>query len=759
MTTEIRPRGLARARGHFQGVLRTRRCLPLVALVALLAGISTAAQRPPEDHPVRPTWMADGDRFWFASGPSNAREFLVVDPAENSLEPLFELAALREAYEESSGKSIRGSGLPFRSFELLDGDRAARFRVGTREFEWTFDTAELSPLPKRPRVREDKAKKVRDGVQSGEPAVMEAESPDAKWFAGIDEHDVYLREKGGGERRVLTSDGVEHNAYDLAEARWSPDSSWLAVAKVDEREVIQIPVMTWLDGAESVEMVPYTKTGQPLAKTQLHLLGVDGESVRVELDDIGDVYLYPLEWSPDGAELFFARFTRDYKRLEILAAGLNGSTRQVLRQDFETFLEPTFTINQAPSFRFLAEGERFLWLSDEDGFHHIYLHESSGAVIRQLTDGHLQTVRLIDVDEGRGWVYFSAHGNPKRPYDTQIWRVGLEGGEAQLVSDLEGVHDVAPYEAELMMSAETVSLSPSMNYLVVTGSTARRPYRTELRRADGELLRTLAERELTEEEAQRLPEPFLVKAADGITDLHGMLYVPEDFDPEASYPVVDYIYNGPQTAWVPHTFDAFQHAVCRSYTRLGFVALIVDGRGTTERGRAFQDFVYGNLGRHEIPDHVATIRELAETRPWMDLERVGVTGGSFGGYFTLRAMLTAPEFFKVGVSVAPIAALEDIIAAGAESYMGMREDDPEGYEYASCLNKAERLTGELMIIHGTADVNAPFGSTVKMVDALLRAGKDFEFVMLPDEPHFSTGRYGGRIDDLTRDFLVEHLKP
>jgi dipeptidyl aminopeptidase/acylaminoacyl peptidase len=238
-----------------------------------------------------------------------------------------------------------------------------------------------------------------------------------------------------------------------------------------------------------------------------------------------------------------------------------------------------------------------------------------------------------------------------------------------------------------------------------------------------------------------------------------VLYRPDDFDPDRGYPVLDYIYNGPQITWVPYTYNAFQHSVCRRYAGLGFVVLIVDGRGTTERGKAFQDFVHGNFGRYEIPDHVAAIRQLAAERPWMDLDRVGVTGGSFGGYMTLRAMLMAPDFYRVGVSVAPIAALEDVVAAGAESYMGLPADDPEGYEYASCLNKADRLEGQLLIIHGSADVNAPFGSTVKMVDALVRAGKDFEFVMLPDQAHWPTGSYGSHVDRVTREFLVEHLEP
>ncbi len=713
-----------------------------------------------EGRPVRPNWMADGASFWFMTGDLDDRIAHVVDPRTNTIRPLFHVPALRDAYREVAGRKAPRKGLPFTSFEFVDDtERVARFRIGARTYDWTFETASLARVekkdlpPKRPKPR-----KVRDGVLSGEPAVMEAESPDGRWFAGIEDENVVLRSPDDEERRVLTEDGFEDYGYDLAEAKWSPDGSTLAVMRLDEREVVKLPVMTWLDGAESVELIPFTKPGQPLPLPELHLLRVDGGGVRVQAGDPTDTYLLPLAWRPDGRELFCVRGARDFKRADVLAANpATGATRVVVTETTETFIDPAWSINTAPSFRFLEDGAKFLWLSERDGWNHLYLYSSDGALIRQLTTGEAPIVRVIDVDEERGYIYYSAHGDRTAPYDTQVYRASLAGGGGELISAPTGVHDHPLYMTELMPMTESVDLSPSFEFFVTTHSTAVRPPQSELRRADGELVRVLSKQNV--DDGWNAPEPFVVKADDGETDLHGILYKPDDFDPAKKYPVIDYIYNGPQTSWVPHTFGAFQHLVGRGHASRGYVVLIVDGRGTTERGKEFQDVVYGNFGRHEIPDHVATLRQLAAERPYMDLDRVGITGGSYGGYMTLRAVVMAPDVYKAAVSVAPISGLEDVTAPAAEAYVGLLEDNPEAYEYASCTNKADKIEAELLLIHGSADVNAPYGSTIKMIDALVKAGKDFEFIMLPDQPHWPTGAYNVLVNRKTAEFLDRHLRP
>jgi dipeptidyl aminopeptidase/acylaminoacyl peptidase len=250
------------------------------------------------------------------------------------------------------------------------------------------------------------------------------------------------------------------------------------------------------------------------------------------------------------------------------------------------------------------------------------------------------------------------------------------------------------------------------------------------------------------------PEEFTVKAADGKTDLYGVLYKPFDFDPSKKYPVLDSIYAGPQTTWVPRRFTADPRG--QAFAHLGFIVFVVDARGTPDRGKAFQDVVYMNFGRNEIPDHVATLKQLAAARPFMDLSRVGVFGGSWGGYFAIRALLQAPDVFHVGVAMAPVTDLRQV---NHDLYMGRPEDNKEGYDFGSNLLLAGKLKGHLLLMHGTADLNAPFTATIQMIDALVEAGKPYDLIVLPEQTHRPEGRSVMYSMDAQKRYLVDHLKP
>ena len=292
-----------------------------------------------------------------------------------------------------------------------------------------------------------------------------------------------------------------------------------------------------------------------------------------------------------------------------------------------------------------------------------------------------------------------------------------------------------------------------MQFFVVSHSTPSRPPVTELRRADGSLVRLLSEAnvEALDELAWRPPEEFVVKAADGETELHGVLYRPFDFDPEKKYPVIDIIYARHQRSIIPTSFTSNWWGVpAQALAQLGFITFIVEGRGTSERGEAFHNAIYGKVGRVEIEDHVAALRQLAAERPYMDLDRVGIMGNSYGGYAAIRALLIAPDLYRVGVASAPP------IHPGP-LFLGPPEESEEAYRYASNLNFADRLEGKLLLIHGTADEYYPLSGTLQFIEALIQAKKPYDLMLMPDRGHFNLG--GGYWRETVRRYFQEHLKP
>jgi dipeptidyl aminopeptidase/acylaminoacyl peptidase len=284
----------------------------------------------------------------------------------------------------------------------------------------------------------------------------------------------------------------------------------------------------------------------------------------------------------------------------------------------------------------------------------------------------------------------------------------------------------------------------------------------DLVRADGTPVQTLSEADITPlmEHCWRPPEPFVAKAADGVTDIYGVLYLPWDLDPTRSYPVLDYIYGGPFITWVPRTFlddGTTRGGRARALAQLGFAVVLVDGRGTPERGKDFQDVVYGNFGRNEIPDHAAALHQLAERFPYLDLDRVGVFGGSWGGYMTLRALLLEPGLFKAGFATNALVDFYDHGAVGLEGYLGLITQNPEAYAYGSNLHLVDHLEGHLLLAHATSDRNVTFSTTMKMVDALARAGKPYELLVFPEEGHLLDEPSQMYRFEMLKRFFLRHL--
>ena len=559
--------------------------------------------------------------------------------------------------------------------------------------------------------------------------------------------DLWLHEGGSGEERRLTDDAGEDVRWLASAGAWSPDGRRLFAARMDTSEVHHLPVIDYSDPEETVREVVYSKSGGGFWKLEAAVFDLAGGKVSVDMGPKEDIYLFSIGWREDGSEVLFLRLTREAKRLDLMAADFDtGESRVVVSEETDTFLGGLdfITGGWRAYFTPVAGSDRFLWLSDRDGWRHVYLYDLDGRLVRRLTRGEFPvlSVEAVDPEAGRAFVMANAED---RLYDTHLYRVELSGSGFRRLTEGTGDH--------------RVQLSPSRRFFVDTHSSVHRPPVSELRDADGELLLTLsaADTSALDELGWAPPEEFVVKADDGETDLYGVLYQPADFDPERRYPVIDFIYAGPFITAVPNTYAAPRLAArARAVAQLGYVTLIVDGRGTTERSKAFQDASYGRIGQIEIPDHVAALRQLAAERPYMDLGRVGVHGASWGGYFVLRAMLTAPEVFHVGVAIAP----GDLTESQPinEPYMGLPQNNPEGYRAGSNPAAAGNLQGHLLIIHGTADVNAPFSTTMRMVEALVRAGKLHDLAVLPQANHYPDGPAGRYMAMRTVAYFKEHLQ-
>ena len=709
---------------------------------------------------IQPHWMADGNSFWYAEGFPDKTVVYKVDPKANAKELLFDTERLRQALTPLMRHELPYKGLPFKEFTFVDGEKAIKFSVEGKEFICQLDTYKISAVP--PLSKDEKSRSVprfvREGIMAGSPDVMEVLSPDRRWFLGAKNHNLYLRSTSDGRSEPLSTDGIKDYEWDVQGARWSPDSFKVGTLKIDSRKVLLVPLVHWLKPTEQVEWRHFTKAGGPMPQIELFIVNIlSKEQVRVDTGREPDQYIFILSWRPDGSELLFIRMNRTWKKLELMAADPEtGSSRIILTESQKTFVLPLG--RSGSGFTLFKDGKRFIWISERDGWAHLYLYDINGTLIKKLTKGNFPVVRITAVDEKEGWVYFTAHAE-KRIYDTHLYRVNFEGKGYKRLTELPGQHDVSPYLSSLFGYYVGIQFSPSRKFFLDTHSSADRPPRVELRKADGTLLQTLSKANIDELKALKWkpPEEFVVKAADKKTDLYGILYKPYDFDPNKKYPVIDSIYNGPQTTTVPRTFIDSWSIIPQGLAQLGFIVFVVDGRGTPERGKEFQDVVYGNFGRNEIPDHVSALKQLAEERPYMDLTKVGILGGSWGGYMTVRAMVLAPDVYHVAVASYPVVDLYDQMALAIEPYMGLPQGNREGYEYGSSLRLADELKGKLLLIHGTSDVNATFSATMKMVEALIRAGKPVDLIVMPDQDHSISGKSAVYRIEATRRYFQEHL--
>jgi len=707
---------------------------------------------------VEPHWMADGDRFWYADREDGETVYRLVDPRTGTVTDLFDLPRLRAAIEDATGEPVQGDGVPFDRFGFSadDGDQIT-FELDGHRYAMDLDSYTIGPAPEpeaRPVVG-----RVPElyGVFGFWP---EKPSPDGRWIATVVNENLALREVGTDSVVMLTSDGTADQPWGAVYwelgAWWSPDSRYLLASRranpVTERwPLVRYP--SWEEVPEkgfapTIEMWPvWWWTRGPSPAFELHLFDLEsGKRSRVPIEAVPGQALWPTEWIPDGSGALVTRRSAGMDTLELLVMSPDDASVRILESETVDF-GTLYTPNEPPYWRFLEDGRRFIFRSERDGFQNLFLYDAYDGLIRQLTAGP-HPVRWFREHEATGWVYLAAQTDDDRPYDRHLARVPLSGGPIEILSSEPGLH--------------SMSLSPSGRYLLDHHVASDRPMRTDLKTADGRLIMTV-EAGSVERARQELhwspPEEFSVLAADGVTRLYGTLYKPWDFQPDRSYPVIDYFEGTQSSGTIALRSDArgiFEH-VRQALAQLGFIVVSFEPRGGYWRGRDFRLSTWGRGDTDRIPEHVHVIRQLARERPWMDLRRVGAFGFSFSGYRSMKAMLQAPDFYDVGVS----AAAPDLRPFPAVEYVGSiagSEDRP--FRPNSAL--ASNLRGRLLLIAGTGDFQGPLYAMMPLMDALVEAGKQFDFRLIPGATH---GMYnpisphGDYFWDAVAEHFLDHLTP
>ncbi len=661
---------------------------------------------------IRPNWLAD-NRFWYRSTTAAGSEFVLINAADGSRQVFSDQAKLNAA----------------------------------------IGAANASPT----------------GNQNRNP--NESLSPDGKRGAFIRNYNLWMRDVATGKETQLTTDGVKDFGYatdnagwthsERAILMWSPDSKKIATFQQDERKTGEMYLVSTQVGHPKLEAWKYPLPGDENV-TMIERVVIEVENPKVIrfkmppdqhrttlCDDIscnGD--FSDVEWSADATKVAFVSSSRDHKRADLrVADAANGVIRDVMSETSATQFESgTQTVN----WRYLPASNEIIWFSERDNWGHLYLYDlTTGRLKNQITTGEGTVTRLLKVDEKNRILYFLAGGREKgrNPYFAHFYRVGFDGKNLQLLTPEDGHHDI--------------TLSPSGQFFTDSYSKPDVPQTVVVRNLDGKLVANVEKTDISRLLATgwKPAQPIVVKARDNTTDLHGLMFTPTNLDPKKKYPIINYIYPGPQGGSVGSRSFSAARSDHQALAELGFVVVLIDGTCNPLRSKKFHDACYGNMADNTLPDQITGMQQLAQKYSYIDINRVGIWGHSGGGYATAAAMFRFPDFFKVGISESGNHDNRNYEDDWGERYIGLLTKDASGksnYEDQANQNYAKNLKGKLLLAHGTMDDNVPPDNTLLVVDALIKANKDFDLLMIPNARH----GYGAASYYMMRrrwDYFVRHL--
>lgn len=653
---------------------------------------------------VRPTFLPDG-RFWYRVLTATGSEYVLINPATGERKTGSDMASL----------GLSGGAPPMQGFRGMG---------------------------------------------------MGATSPDGKKEAFIKDWNLWVRDVETKKETQLTTDGVKDFGYatdnagwthsDRAILEWSPDSKKIATFQQDQRNVSDMYLVTTNVGAPKLEAWKYPlPQDKEIIKIHRVIIEVDSPKViRLKMspddrrstlcDDIScDGGFTDNEWSADSTKLAFVSSARDHKWAQLrVADAVTGDVKDIFKETVATQYESG---QGAVNWRYLSATNEFIWYSEKDDWGHLYLYDlNTGKLKNQITKGNFVVTQLVKVDDKNRVLYFNANGREagRDPYFAHFYSVKFDGSDLKLLTPDDGNHQV--------------SFSPDGKYIVDTFSKPDVPPTTVLRDMNGKTVLTLEKASVSRlsETGWKPPMPITVKDRNNKWDLYGLMFTPTNLDPKKKYPVVNYIYPGPQGGGVGTRNFGASRSDHQALAELGFIVIVIDGTCNPNRSKSFHDVCYGNMADNTIEDQIAGIKQLAAKYPYIDTTRVGMWGHSGGGFATAWAMFNYPDFYKVGISESGNHDNRNYEDDWGERYIGLMVGN--NYEKQANQVYAANLKGKLLIAHGGMDDNVPPYNSYLVVDALVKANKDFDLIIFPNARH----GYGADSYYMMRrrwDYFVKHL--
>ncbi|SOD19762.1 S9 family peptidase [Pedobacter xixiisoli] len=701
-----------------------------------------------------PFWV--GTQFWYLSKTDKGNQFLLVNPAKKTKQPLFNHQQLAVELSKATNKTQEATKLPFQTLVYSTHALTVAFYAEGQSWSYDIKTNALTES------KTNKTEPVRGRMMSG---TIETVSPDGKKAVFIKDWNLWVKDIVSKKEMQLTFDGVKDYGYATDNAgwtnsaraivKWSADSKKIATYQQDERHLKDMYLVTTNVGSPTLKAWKYPLPGdKEIAKLRRVVIDVENAkvvSLQIPLDehrsslsdDIKDGgQLADVDWNADGSEFAFLSTSRDHKVSKLqIANATTGAVREVFTETVKTHFESGV---RSINWRYLPKTDEILWYSERDNWGHLYLYDAkTGKVKNQITKGNWLVGRLLKVDEKNRTLYFTGYGREQgNPYFSYLYKIGFDGkGLALLTPDL---------------CNHQVSFSPDFKYMVDTYSQPNVPSITVLRDINGKKIEELGRTDISRLQAKGWKAPDVVKllAADGKTDIYGLVFTPTQMKAGKKYPVVDYIYPGPQGGSVGNwSFSAFR-SDHQALAELGFIVVLIEGTSNPMRSKSYHDMNYGNMGENTLPDQITAIKQLSEKYP-IDIDKVGIWGHSGGGFATAAALFRYPEFFKVGVSQAGNHDNRNYEDDWGERYNGLLENSD--YEAQANQTHAKNLKGKLMLAHGMMDNNVPPYNVYLVIDALNKANKDYDLVLFPHSSH-GFGAYNPYMMRRRWDYFVKHLK-